>query len=67
LLVVQPSQLLKNFGVVWITLNDTTVGTLSCFKLILLLVDMTNLEPDVLFSQRVRRVGDDVLEALGEC
>jgi hypothetical protein len=25
------------------------------------------LEPDVLFSQRVRRVGDDVLEALGEC
>jgi hypothetical protein len=34
--------------------------------ILLLLVDMANLEPDVLLSERSRRVGNDVLEALPE-
>lgn len=33
--------------------------------ILLLLVNMSNLEPDVLFSQRSRRVRNNVLEALG--
>lgn len=33
LLVVEPSKLLENFGVVWIPLKDTLVGGLSRLKL----------------------------------
>jgi hypothetical protein len=65
--MVQPTQLLEHFGVVGIALEHSAVGTLSRFKLLLLLVDVTNLEPDVLFCQRARWIGDDVFEALLYC
>lgn len=33
-------------------------------NILLLLVNVTNLEPNVFFAQRSRRIGDNVLEAL---
>jgi hypothetical protein len=33
LLMVQPTKLLKHFGVIWITFQDAAVGALGCFKL----------------------------------
>jgi hypothetical protein len=50
--------------VVGVTLKHTTIGTLGGFELLLLLIDVTDLEPYVLFCQRAGWVGDDVLEAL---
>lgn len=50
-----------------VTLEHATVCALGGFELFLLLVDVTNLEPNVLFGERARRVGDNVLEALGPC
>ena len=63
-----------------ITFQDAAVGALGCFELqtmlasfeqvqgctylFLLFVNMSDLEPDVLFGQRARWVGDDVFEAL---
>lgn len=67
LLVVQPTQLLQYLGVVGVAFKHSTIGALSGLKFLLLLVDMPNLEPDILFSQRARWVGDDVLEALWSC
>jgi hypothetical protein len=82
LLVVQPAELLQNLGVFRVTLEDTAVCALGGFELrrcqqllwenlwltylFLLLVHMTNLEPDVLFGQRPRRVKHNVLEALAQ-
>ncbi len=43
------------------------VDVVQATYLFLLLVNMTNLEPDVLFSQRSRRVSDNILEALQSC
>lgn len=67
LLVVQPTQLLQDLGVIGITLKHTAIGTLGGFEFLLLLVDVTDLEPYVLFCQRAGRVGDNVLEALLPC
>jgi hypothetical protein len=80
LLVVKPTELLKHFGVIWITFQNATVGTFGCFELekrlaaiwqartctylFLLFVNMSNLEPDVFFGQRARWIGDNVFEAL---
>jgi hypothetical protein len=62
--MMQPAQLLKDFGVVGIALKHATIGALCGFKFLLLLIYVTDLEPDVLFGKRARRVGNDVLEAL---
>jgi hypothetical protein len=64
LLVVQPSKLLKNLRVIGVAFEHAAVGALCSLKLLLLLVDVTDLEPNVLFRERTRGVGDDVFEAL---
>jgi hypothetical protein len=64
LLVVQPSKLLENLRVVGIAFKHATVGALRSFELLLLLVDVTDLEPNILFRERTRGVGDYVFEAL---
>lgn len=64
LLVVQPSKLLENLRVVGIAFKHAAVGALRSFELLLLLVDVTDLEPDILFRERTRGVGDYVFEAL---
>jgi hypothetical protein len=46
--------------------SDGTFVRLGSTNLLLLLVHVTDLEPDVLLSQRPRRVSDDVFEALQE-
>jgi len=81
LLMMQPSELLQDLGVVGVAVEDAHVSALSriildrvlvvvtrCDEwspyLFLLLVNMTNLEPNVFFTQWARRVIDNVLEAL---
>lgn len=85
LLVVEPSELLQNLGVVGGVVKNTLVGSLGIVELerensllekcsgivwrrkayvFLLLVNMTNLEPDVFLGQRPRGRVDNVLEAL---
>ena len=64
LLVVQPSKLLENLRVVGIAFKHATVRALCSFEFLLLLVDVTDLEPDILFRERTRGVGDYVFEAL---
>lgn len=56
LLMVQPTQLLEDLGMIGITLEHATVGTLGGFELLLLLVNVTDLEPNVLFGERARWV-----------
>lgn len=67
LLMVQPTQLLKDLCMIGVTLKNATVCALGGFELLLLLVDMTDLEPNVLFGERAWRVGNNVLEALVSC
>lgn len=62
--MVQPTQLLEDLGVVRVALEDPAVGALGRFEFFLLLIDVTNLEPDILFGQGPRWVSDNVLEAL---
>lgn len=52
LLVMQPAQLLQNLGVVRVSVQYTLVCVFGTVKILLLLVHMTDLEPDVLFGQR---------------
>lgn len=52
LLVVQPAQLLQNLGVVRVSVQYTLVCIFGTVKILLLLVNMADLEPDVLFGQR---------------
>jgi hypothetical protein len=61
---VQPSKLLENLRVVGIAFKHATVGALRSFELLLLLVDVTDLEPNILFRERTRGVGDYVFEAV---
>ncbi len=49
---------------VGVALKDATVSALGSLELLLLLIDVADLEPDVLFGERARWVGDDVFEAL---
>jgi hypothetical protein len=67
LLMMQPSQLLKDLRVVGVTLKDPAVSALCGFELLLLFVNMPNLEPNVLLCQRARGVGNNVFEALADC
>lgn len=78
--MIQPSKLLQYLGVVRIAFQDPPVGCLCRIKLetvrtirgfgrgvthvLLLLVNMTNLKPDILFRQGPRRIVDNVFEAL---
>lgn len=61
---MQPSKLLKDLGVVGVTLKHATVGALGSLELFLLLIDVTDLEPDVFFCEGAWWVGDNVFEAL---
>jgi hypothetical protein len=50
--------------VVGITLEDSAIGALCRFKLFLLFVHMSDLEPDVFLSEWAGRVRDNVLETV---
>lgn len=52
LLMVQPSKLLKNLGMIGITLKYSLISRLCIIVIFLLFVHVTDLKPDVLFSQR---------------
>lgn len=60
--MVEPTQLLKNLGVIGIPIEHATISSLSRLKVLLLLVDVTNLEPNILLSQRTRRLVDNEFE-----
>jgi hypothetical protein len=79
--VMEPAQLLQDFGVVRVTVEDAVVSHLRIFKLasvrtrhrgaatantyvFLLLMNVANLKPDILFRERRRRRVHDVLETL---
>lgn len=47
-----------------VALKHATVCALGSLEFLLLLIDVTNLEPNVLFCERSWRVGDNVFEAL---
>lgn len=64
---MQPAQLLQNLGVVRVSVQYALICIFGTVKVLLLFVDMTNLEPDVLFGQRRRWRIDNVLEALEAC
>jgi hypothetical protein len=63
LLVVQPSELLQDLGMVRVLVKHSAIGGLGSVKIFLLLVHMTNLEIDVLLGEWARGIVDDVLEA----
>ena len=79
-LVIEPTELLQDFGVIGIVLQYTLVRVLSSVILkwpsargtsrggvthvFLLLVDVSNLEPDVDLGQRFRRIVQDIAETL---
>lgn len=62
--MVEPTQLLKDLGVVGIPVENASVGSLCRIKVLLLLVNVTNLEPDILLGQGTRRLVDNEFEAL---
>jgi hypothetical protein len=64
LLVVQPTQLLQDLGMVGVAVQNTSVCLLGRIEVLLLFVDMTDLEPNVFLRKGTRRVGDNILEAL---
>lgn len=81
LLVMQPSKLLQNLGVIGIAFKHTHVSCLCIVILhiisivqmsvgdthiFLLLVNMTNLKPDILLGQRIGWKGYDISKALWE-
>jgi hypothetical protein len=47
-----------------VALKHATVCALGGFELLLLLVDVTDLEPNILFGKRTGRIGNNVLEAI---
>ena len=61
---VQAAQLLQDLGVVGIHLKNLLVRLLGARPVLLLLKHQTNLEPHVGLGERMRWVGQDVLEAL---
>lgn len=48
LLMVKPAKLLKNLGMVGVSIKYPLVGILGAVKVLLLFVDVPNLEPNVL-------------------
>lgn len=63
-LMVKPAKLLKHLGMFRISFEDFMIGALGFFGLLLLLVDVTDLEPDVCLIQGRRRRSYNVFEAL---
>ena len=79
LLVMEPAKLLQDFGMLRVALKYTSVSVLGALKLndvrgvsnrrqgsyvFLLLVHVSDLEPDVLLIKGTRRIRDNVFEAL---
>jgi hypothetical protein len=64
LLVVQPSKLLKNLGVVRGVIQHALVSCLGGIKILLLLMNMADLEPDIFLGQRAGRRIDNVFETI---
>lgn len=62
--MVQPTELLKDLGMVGVALKYPSVCSLGSFEFLLLFINVTNLKPDIFFGQRSRWVGDNVFEAL---
>lgn len=65
--MVKPAQLLQDFSVVGVSIQHPLIGVLGTVKVLLLLVDMTDLEPYILLGQRWGWRVDDVFEALYVC
>jgi hypothetical protein len=64
LLVMQPAKLLKDLCMLRVSVKHTSISRLGIVVIFLLLMDMSNLEPNVLFSQRGRWHGNNVSETL---
>lgn len=64
---MQPTKLLEDLGVIGVALKYATVSALGGLEFLLLFVDVTDLEPDVLFCQRPGWVGDYIFETLYFC
>lgn len=64
--MMEPAKLLEDLGMVGVSIKHTLVGVLGTVKVLLLLMDMTYLEPDILLRQRGRWRVNDVLETLCE-
>lgn len=64
--MMEPAKLLKDLGMVGVSVEHTLVGILGTVKVLLLLMDMAYLEPYILLCQWGRRRVDNVLEALCE-
>lgn len=62
--MMQPAELLKDFGMLPITGEDLHICFLGVFVLLLLLVHVSNLEPDVGLVERRRRGLNDIFETL---
>lgn len=65
--MVEPSELLQDLCMGWVLGEDLFVCFFSQSELLLLLVDMTNLEPDVHLSQRSWRDAENVSETVETC
>jgi len=61
--VIQPSQLLKDFGMTRIIGNDTLVSIFGTDVVFLLLVNVSDLEPDIRVSEGTWRVAKNAIEA----
>lgn len=62
--MVEPSELLEDLGVFGVLHQDPLIGLPRETELLLLLVHVTDLEPDVDLGERFRRTGENVPEAL---
>lgn len=64
---MKPAQLLQDLSVVGVSIQHPLVGVLGTVKVLLLLMDVTNLKPYIFLGQRWRWRVDDVFEALYVC
>lgn len=64
---MKPSQLLQDLSVVGISVQHPLIGVLGTVKVLLLLMDVTNLKPYIFLGQRWGWRVDDVFEALYVC
>lgn len=65
--MMQPTQLLQDLGVVWVSVQHTLVSVLSTVKVLLLLVNVADLKPNIFLGQRRGWRVDNVFEALDVC
>lgn len=64
--MIKPTKLLQHLGMIRIFSQYTFISFLGKVVFLLLLINMSSLEPNVDFGQWLRRVVQDVAEALEE-